>query len=94
MMAFSSDPIMRWLWPEPHKYVWHFPALVRGFGGRAFENGTARGTLANGGGEFEQFYGLLSRHRGGGLIAVEFFELEDLDRARARFEELQTSEGG
>ena len=41
MMAFSADPIMRWIWPEPHEYVSHFPSLVRGFGGRAFENGTA-----------------------------------------------------
>jgi ribosomal protein S18 acetylase RimI-like enzyme len=41
MMAFASDPIMRWMWPEAHEYLRHFPALVRGFGGRAFENGTA-----------------------------------------------------
>jgi ribosomal protein S18 acetylase RimI-like enzyme len=44
LMAFSSDPIMRWLWPEPDAYVRHFPALLRGFGGRAFENGTAHAT--------------------------------------------------
>ncbi len=44
LMAFSSDPIMRWMWPEPHEYVRHFPVLVRGFGGRAFENGTAHVT--------------------------------------------------
>lgn len=44
MMAFGSDPIMRWLWPDPHEYVSHFPSLVRGFGGRAFENGTAHVT--------------------------------------------------
>jgi ribosomal protein S18 acetylase RimI-like enzyme len=41
LMAFGSDPIMRWMWPEPDAYVRHFPALVQGFGGRAFENGTA-----------------------------------------------------
>ncbi|MGH7818826.1 MAG: GNAT family N-acetyltransferase [Candidatus Binatia bacterium] len=44
LMAFSADPIMRWLWPEPDAYVRHFPALVRGFGGRAFENATAHVT--------------------------------------------------
>jgi hypothetical protein len=27
LMAFSSDPIMRWLWPEPDAYVRHFPGL-------------------------------------------------------------------
>jgi ribosomal protein S18 acetylase RimI-like enzyme len=40
-MAFGSDPIMRWLWPESHEYVNHFPSLVQGFGGRAFENRSA-----------------------------------------------------
>lgn len=44
LMAFSSDPIMRWMWPEPHEYLRNFPALVRGFGGRAFENDTAHTT--------------------------------------------------
>jgi ribosomal protein S18 acetylase RimI-like enzyme len=44
LMAFSADPIMRWLWPEPHDYVSHFPGFVRGFGGRAFENGSAHVT--------------------------------------------------
>jgi ribosomal protein S18 acetylase RimI-like enzyme len=41
MMAFSSDPIMRYAWPEPHAYVCQFPTFVRGFGGRAFEHGAA-----------------------------------------------------
>lgn len=44
VMAFSSDPIMRWLWPEPHEYLSHFPGLVRGFGGRAFEHDAAHVT--------------------------------------------------
>jgi hypothetical protein len=46
LMAFSSDPVMRWLWPEPDAYVRHFPAFVRGFGGRAFEKGTAQDSYA------------------------------------------------
>jgi ribosomal protein S18 acetylase RimI-like enzyme len=46
MMAFSSDPIMRYLWPEPHEYVRNFPAFVRGFGGGAFEHGAAHVTDA------------------------------------------------
>lgn len=41
MAAFTADPVMRWMWPEPHAYHSHFPALVRGFGGRAFEHGSA-----------------------------------------------------
>jgi hypothetical protein len=40
------------------------------------------------GGEFESVYLQISRVESGRLVGVEFFELEDLDRARARFEEL------
>jgi len=41
LTAFTSDPAMRWLWPEPHDYLRNFPRLVRAFGGGAFEHGTA-----------------------------------------------------
>ncbi len=44
VMAFSADPVMRWLWPEPAAYVQHFPVFVRGFGGRAFEHDVAHVT--------------------------------------------------
>jgi ribosomal protein S18 acetylase RimI-like enzyme len=36
--AFSSDPFMRWVWPEPHEYLRHFPELVHAFGGGAVEH--------------------------------------------------------
>jgi GNAT superfamily N-acetyltransferase len=42
--AFSADPIMRWLWPEPREYLRHFPELVHGFGGGAFAHGAAHVT--------------------------------------------------
>ena len=51
------------------------------------------GTLANGGGTFERVYALLSQHKDGRVVRVEFFEPEDIERARTRLEELQTSEG-
>jgi ribosomal protein S18 acetylase RimI-like enzyme len=41
LLAFAADPIMRWLWPEPHAYLEHFPELLRAFGGRAFDNRSA-----------------------------------------------------
>jgi GNAT superfamily N-acetyltransferase len=44
LTAFSSDPCMRWLWPEPHEYISHFPSLVEGFGGSAFEHDSAHAT--------------------------------------------------
>lgn len=41
VLAFSSDPIMRWLYPSPNDYLHHFPEFVRIYGGKAFDHGTA-----------------------------------------------------
>lgn len=41
VMAFSSDPIMRWLYPVAHDYLTKYPAFAEAFGGRAFEHDTA-----------------------------------------------------
>jgi len=40
-LAFIRDPVMRWLYPEPHAYLEHFPGFARAFGGSAFEPETA-----------------------------------------------------
>jgi ribosomal protein S18 acetylase RimI-like enzyme len=40
VLAFSTDPIARWTFPDPHQYLTHFPAGVRAFGGKAFAHGT------------------------------------------------------
>ena len=34
-LAFMSDPVMRWLWPNPLDYLTNYPLLVSCFGGRA-----------------------------------------------------------
>ena len=41
VLAFSMDPAARWTYPAPENYLKHFPDLVRIFGRRAFECGTA-----------------------------------------------------
>lgn len=41
VLAFSADPATRWIYPNPHQYLTHFPNFVRAFGGKAFEQGTA-----------------------------------------------------
>jgi ribosomal protein S18 acetylase RimI-like enzyme len=41
VLAFSSDPAARWLYPDPSQYLTHFPRFVRAFGGQAFEHGSA-----------------------------------------------------
>ncbi len=41
VLAFIADPIARWVYPDPHQYLTHFPDFVRIFGGKAFEQQTA-----------------------------------------------------
>jgi hypothetical protein len=41
VLAFSADPAVRWMYPNPHHYLTHFPNFVRAFAGKAFERGTA-----------------------------------------------------
>ena len=40
-LAFSTDPVARWIYPDPHQYLTHFPPFVQAFGGRAFAHGSA-----------------------------------------------------
>ena len=41
VLAFDSDPIMRWFYPDPHDYLRYFPEFVRIYGGKAFDHGAA-----------------------------------------------------
>ena len=41
VLGFCADPILRWMFPEPRDYLSTFPELMRLFGGRAFEHGSA-----------------------------------------------------
>jgi ribosomal protein S18 acetylase RimI-like enzyme len=40
VLAFSTDPVARWTYPDPYQYLTHFPDIVRAFGGKAFQFGT------------------------------------------------------
>ena len=40
-LAFSSDPVMRWFWPDPVVYRSTFARFADALGGRAFGCGTA-----------------------------------------------------
>ena len=40
-MGFSTDPVARWMYPDSHQYLTHFPKFIRGFAGKAFESGSA-----------------------------------------------------
>ncbi len=40
-LAFATDPMMRWSFPDPAKYMAIVPDFVRAFGGNAIAHGTA-----------------------------------------------------
>lgn len=40
-LAFGADPVMRWLYPHPSKFLKHFPELMRHFSTNAFANASA-----------------------------------------------------
>jgi GNAT superfamily N-acetyltransferase len=42
-LAFSSDPVIRWCWPDPERYLTYWPQFADAFGGGAFDYGTAHG---------------------------------------------------
>jgi GNAT superfamily N-acetyltransferase len=44
VLAFSGDPLVRWIWPDARSYLTHMPALIAAFAGAAFGTGTAFAT--------------------------------------------------
>jgi ribosomal protein S18 acetylase RimI-like enzyme len=40
-MAFSNDPVTRWVFRDANLYLTYWPKVVSAFGGAAFANGTA-----------------------------------------------------
>lgn len=40
-LAFAADPVSRWIWPEPHRYLSSVESFAKAYGGKAFSNKTA-----------------------------------------------------
>lgn len=40
-LAFSSDPAVRWTYPQSPQYLANFPAFIRAFAGKSFEHRAA-----------------------------------------------------
>jgi ribosomal protein S18 acetylase RimI-like enzyme len=38
--AFTADPVIRWMYPQAHRYLSHFPSFLMAFGGNAFTANT------------------------------------------------------
>jgi hypothetical protein len=41
VLAFVTDPAVRWLYPDADQYLTHFPRFLAAFGGQAFDENTA-----------------------------------------------------
>ena len=44
VLAFATDPVARWCWPDPHQYLTSMPSFTRAFGGGAFSHNGAHCT--------------------------------------------------
>lgn len=41
VLAFATDPLLRWMLPDPERYLAFFPRVARHYGGAAFDHGSA-----------------------------------------------------
>src|SRR5215468_9721002 len=41
ILAFAADPVARWMYRDPQRYLAYFGRFIRAFAGRAFSTGTA-----------------------------------------------------
>ena len=41
VLANAADPLVRWMYPDPHQYLSSIPETIMRFGGKAFDQGTA-----------------------------------------------------
>lgn len=41
VLAFSTDPVARWCWPNTHQYLEHMPGFTRAFAGGGFPHNGA-----------------------------------------------------
>lgn len=44
LLAFATDPLMRWMFPDPDRFTTFFPKVLQHYGGAAFDLGTAHRT--------------------------------------------------
>ena len=41
VLAFAGDPVARWMYRDPQRYLAYFGGFIRAFAGKAFSSGTA-----------------------------------------------------
>ena len=41
ILAFAADPVARWMYRDPQRYLAYFGRFIRAFAGKAFSTGTA-----------------------------------------------------
>lgn len=88
VLAFSSDPVVRWAYPDPHDYLSHFPGFVRAFGGNAFEHGAGYYAEAGAGAALWLPPGVSPREEELGEIIERTLPAETRDAVFAQLEQM------
>jgi ribosomal protein S18 acetylase RimI-like enzyme len=87
-LAFSADPVMRWLWPDAHRYLTYWPSFVGAMGGQAFGRASAH-VLGEGRGVALWLPpGVGPDHAALGSLMVESLEAETLGQVGAISEQM------
>jgi ribosomal protein S18 acetylase RimI-like enzyme len=88
IMAFVQDPLMRWFFPEGHRYLKDFGPLTLAIGEKAFENETALYVEDDSGAALWLPPGVdVDEEKAGGLVE-ELFEGEKKDSVFKMLEEM------
>ena len=82
-MAFSNDPVTRWVLPDANQYLTFWPRLVRAFAGAAFETGTVDSIDSYGGVAMWLPPGVASDEEAMGALAAEAVPAADQDEVFA-----------
>lgn len=88
-LAFSTDPIMRWFFPDPAVYLEVFPELAAAFASRSFEHGTAYVDAEFRGAALWLPAGVHSDSDRMGLAVASHVEAAFLEAAAPFFEQMQ-----
>ena len=82
-MAFSNDPVTRWVLPDANQYLTFWPQFVKAFAGAAFEKSTVDSIDSYGGIAMWLSPGVASDEETMGALAAEAVPASDQDEVFA-----------
>lgn len=89
--AFAADPLLRWMLPDPERYLTFFPRVLLHYGGGAFEHGTAYRTADFGASAMWLPPGVGPDEEALGAVMAEAVDPERLDEVVGLLEQVGAS---